>query len=225
MIRVSLPKIKPYSLPAADELPASRVEWQLDPDRAALLVHDMQRYFLAPYAGAPIPAVVDNTARLLTSFRALGAPVFYTAQPGRQAPDDRGLLTEFWGDGIGAVIDADPKAEEIVDALAPAPTDTVLVKWRYSAFQRSNLAERLAEQGRDQLVITGVYAHIGCQATAVEGFMRDIRPFLVADAVADFSREYHDQACTYVAQRCGVVATTADALAACSAPIHIGVPQ
>ncbi|WP_298175668.1 isochorismatase family protein [Saccharomonospora sp.] len=220
---MSLPKIQPYSLPTAAERPAERVDWRLDPDRAALLVHDMQRYFLASYQGDPIPEVVGNIADLATAFRDRGAPVFYTAQPGRQAPDERGLLTEFWGDGIGAVIDTDPEAADIVPGLAPEPGDTMLVKWRYSAFQRSTFAEQLAAQGRDQLVITGVYAHIGCQATAVEAFMLDIRPFLVSDAVADFSREHHDQACAYVAQRCGVVVTTADALSALSEPIHTGV--
>ncbi|GGO38177.1 isochorismatase family protein [Streptomyces lasiicapitis] len=211
---MSLPEIRPYPLPAAAELPAGRVDWRPDPARAALLVHDMQRYFLAPYAGAPVPEATANIARLAEAARERGVPVFYTAQPGRQDPADRGLLTEFWGDGIGAVIDTDPQAADIVDALAPAETDTVLVKWRYSAFQRSTFAERLAALGRDQLLITGVYAHIGLQATAVEAFMRDVQPFLLADAVADFSRERHDQACAYVAERCGVVTTTADALTA-----------
>jgi bifunctional isochorismate lyase/aryl carrier protein len=220
---MSLPRIQPYPLPTAAERPAGRVAWRLDPNRASLLVHDMQRYFLAPYAGEPIPEVVDNIATLATAFRDHGAPVFYTAQPGHQPPAERGLLTEFWGDGISAVIDTDPQAADIIPELAPEPADTVLVKWRYSAFQRSAFAEQLAELGRDQLVITGVYAHIGCQTTAVEAFMRDIRPFLVSDAVADFSREHHDQACAYVAQRCGVVTTTADAVSTLSAPIHTGV--
>lgn len=219
---MSLPEIRPYPLPGAGELPAGRVRWRPDPARAAVLVHDMQRYFLAPYAGAPVPEVTANIARLLTLARQRGVPVFYTAQPGRQDPADRGLLTEFWGDGIGRVIDADPRAADVVGDLAPETGDTVLVKWRYSAFQRSTFAEQLAALGRDQLLITGVYAHIGCQATAVEAFMRDVRPFLVADAVADFSRERHDQACEYVAQRCGAVTTTADALAALSAPIPAG---
>ncbi|WP_236243718.1 isochorismatase family protein [Streptomyces sp. CC228A] len=222
---MSLPEIRPYPLPAAADLPAGRVAWLPEPGRAALLVHDMQRYFLAPYAGAPVPEVTANIARLAAHARAQGIPVFYTAQPGRQDPADRGLLTEFWGDGIGAVIDADPQAADIVPALAPAEADTVLVKWRYSAFQRSTFAEQLAALGRDQLLITGVYAHIGLQATAVEAFMRDVQPFLVADAVADFSRERHDQACAYVAQRCGAVTTTADALAALSAPVPAGAAR
>ncbi|NUT48702.1 MAG: isochorismatase family protein [Saccharothrix sp.] len=222
---MSLPKIQPYTLPTAADVPAGRVSWRPDPARAALLVHDVQRYFLAPYEGAPIPEMTANIAALVAVARDRGVPVFYTAQPGRQDAVDRGLLTEFWGEGIGGVIDDDPGAADIVAELAPLPGDTVLTKWRYSAFQRSAFGDQLAALGRDQLLITGVYAHIGCQSTAVEAFMRDIRPFLVNDAVADFSRERHDQACEYVAQRCGVVTTTADALAALSAPITAGAPR
>ncbi|WP_018685477.1 isochorismatase family protein [Actinokineospora enzanensis] len=218
-----LPRIDDYPLPTAAELPAGRVDWRPDPARAALLVHDTQRYFLAPFAGAPIPRMLANIAVLLDAAREAKIPVIYTAQPGRQAAEDRGLLTEFWGQGIGAVIDRDPRAADIVTELAARPGDTVLTKWRYSAFQRTSLIERLAAAGRDQLLITGVYAHIGCQATAVEAFMRDVRPFLVADAVADFSRAHHDRACEYVAQCCGAVITTADTLTELSAPFAAGV--
>ena len=223
MSEMSLPRIEPYSLPEPTERPSGRVDWRPDPARAALLVHDMQRYFLAPYAGSPIPDVVGNIAALLAACRDNGVPVFYTAQPGRQDPADRGLLTDFWGDGIGAVIDDDPTAADVVDALAPRPGEAVLTKWRYSAFQRSTFAEQLASSGRTQLLVTGIYAHIGCQATAVEAFMRDVAPFLVADAVADFSRHHHDSACEYVAQRCGVVTGTADVLEAfAGAPVGVG---
>lgn len=218
-----LPAIAPYELPTQDDLPAPRVPWQLDPHRAALLIHDMQRYFLEPYQGSPVDELITNIADILVACRDRGVPVFYSAQPGHQAVEDRGLLSDFWGRGIGAVIDEQPGAADIVDDLAPAGTDTVLTKWRYSAFQRSPLAERLAELGRDQLLITGVYAHIGCQATAVDAFMGDIGPFLVADAVADFSRPRHDQACEYVANRCGVVTAThavLQALAAVTPAVH-----
>jgi len=63
-------------------------------------------------------------------------------------------------------------------------------------------------RGRDQLLITGVYAHIGCTATAVEAFQRDIETFIAADAVADFSRADHDQALHWIARTCGVPMTT-----------------
>ncbi|MHA6626140.1 isochorismatase family protein [Pseudonocardia sichuanensis] len=225
--RESLPRIEPYPLPDATDVPAGRVGWRPDPSRAALLVHDMQRYFLAAYApdAEPLASLMRNVAALVATCRERGVPVFYTAQPGRQDPRDRGLLTEFWGAGIGAVIDTDPRAAEIVDELAPAPSDVQLTKWRYSAFQRSTFAEQLAARGRDHLLITGVYAHIGCQTTAVEAFMRDVRPFLVADGVADFSRRHHEQALEYVAQRCGVVTTTAAVLEALDARVPAGAAR
>lgn len=56
----------------------------------------------------------------------------------------------------------------------------------------------LKESGRNQLIITGVYAHIGCMTTATDAFMRDIKPFMVADALTDFSRDEHLMSLKYV---------------------------
>ncbi|MEJ2885653.1 isochorismatase family protein [Actinomycetospora aeridis] len=213
---MSIPSIAPYPMPRSHELPASRPDWSPDPARAVLLVHDMQRYFLAPFSRTeePVSVCVEHIAALTARARDLGVPVVYTAQPGEQPPADRGLLDDLWGRGPAAAYLEDPGVVSIVDELAPEPGDEVLTKWRYSAFQRSRLAELLAEAGRDQLVITGIYAHIGCMVTAVDAFMRDVQPFLVADAVADFSRAHHEQALTWTAQRCGVVLSTEQALGA-----------
>lgn len=84
----------------------------------------------------------------------------------------------------------------------------MLTKWRYSAFFRSDLLEQLRAQGRDQLILCGVYAHVGVVATALEAFTNDIQTFLVADAVGDFSADHHRLALTYAAARCAVVTTT-----------------
>lgn len=202
--KAGLPAITPYPMPTAQDLPANRVPWSPCPSRAVLLVHDMQNYFLRAFAGAPIPDLVANIARIAEACRVLGVPVVYSAQPGGQNPEQRGLQLDMWGRGVGA----DPHDAAIVDALTPRREDTLLTKWRYTAFHRTGLAELLATEGRDQLVVTGIYAHIGCLMTATDAFMRDIQPFLVADAVADFSRADHEMALRYAAGRAGVVTTT-----------------
>ena len=203
---MGLPTIQNYVMPTEKDLPTNRVQhWKINSNRAALLIHDMQNYFLAAYEkGELMETLLSNIQKLKSLCRELGIPVYYTAQPGAQEPKDRALLTDFWGDGLPS----DPNIEAITKALAPEEGDVQLTKWRYSAFQRSDFLERLQNQGRDQLIITGIYAHIGCQTTAVDAFMYDIQPFFVGDALADFSREHHAAALTYVASRCGHTLTT-----------------
>ena len=211
---MALPKIAPYSYREQEH--QNRVNWRVDPARSALLVHDMQRYFVRAFElerdGQPLPdaqinIAIANIRRLLDTAHAANIPVYYTAQPPRQNPADRRLLTDFWGDGL-----QDDENARILDELAPTEADTVLTKWRYSAFVRSPLEEQLKDLGRDQLIIGGIYAHIGCLTTALEAFMRDIQPFMVADALADFTEKEHRMACEYASGRCARVLNTAEVL-------------
>ncbi len=195
--------IASYELPAEGSWPSCRAHWDFEPARAALLIHDMQEYFLEPYDPGlpPLRPVLGHLQSLRDACDASGVPVFFSAQPGEQSRAERGLLWDLWGPGLverpalGAL------------GLAPRTDDVMITKRRYSAFHDTALATLLAERGRDQLLITGVYAHIGCLATAVDGFMRGIQPFVVADALADFSKEDHLVALRQVARTCGVVTT------------------
>lgn len=203
---MAIPKIQSYQLPVADDYPKNKVNWLLEPKKAALLIHDMQEYFVGFY-GEKSPlmqAVIDNIVRLKAFAKANGIPVYYTAQPAEQDPSDRALLNDMWGPGLTRF----PAEQPVVAALAPDADDIVLTKWRYSAFHRSDLEEQLKQQGRNQLIICGVYAHIGVMISAADAFMRDIKPFLIGDAIADFSYDEHVMALSYVAGRCGRVTTT-----------------
>jgi len=199
---MGLPKIASYELPFVAQIPLARAKWAFDPDRAALLIHDMQNYFVSAFEpdDSPIAPVVANIGRLKAAAVTAGMPVFYTAQNGNQDRRDRGLQADLWGPGMTTM----PEHQPIIDLLRPAADDIVVVKHRYSAFQQSNLADLMRVRDRDQIVISGIYAHIGCLMTASEAFQRDIQPFFVADAVADFSREKHDMALSYVAATCGI---------------------
>jgi isochorismate hydrolase len=203
-----IPPIEDYPMPSAGSLPENTATWTVDPDRAVLLIHDMQRYFLKPFPYGVRTALVANVALLRERAAALGMPIAYTAQPGGMTEAQRGLLKDFWGPGMRV----DPADRQVVDEVAPAPVDWVFTKWRYSAFFKSDLLARMRAHGRDQLVVCGVYAHVGVLMTAVEAFTNDIEAFLVADAVADFTEDHHQLALTYAASRCAVVLTAKEVL-------------
>ncbi|QLH63854.1 isochorismatase family protein [Serratia symbiotica] len=207
---MTIPELNDYALPTANQLPDNKVNWRLESPRAALLIHDMQQYFLNFWGtdSLLIKHVVENIANLRRYCKQQGIPVFYTAQPNQQSDEDRALLNDLWGPGLNK----HPEQQAIIAALAPDEDDNVLDKWRYSAFHRSPLQEILHCAGRDQLIICGIYAHIGCLTTAIDAFMRDIQPFMVSDGLADFSREKHLMALRYTAECCGQVVTTASLL-------------
>lgn len=207
---MAIPAISSYIMPKETNLPKNKVPWIVDPDRSVLLIHDMQQYFIDYYNqdASPIPELIAHAKAIKNRCSELGIPIVYTAQPGNQKAEDRALLTDFWGTGLKD----NPNQTKVIDELAPGKNDLVLTKWRYSAFKKTNLLEIMNEQGRDQLIICGVYAHIGCLMTAGEAFMSDIQPFFVADAVADFSLEEHKMAIKYVTERCAAVFSTAQIL-------------
>ena len=81
---MAIPSIAPYSIPTLTAKPA--VNWALHADRAALLVHDMQNYFISAYTPDDEPAstMVTNIRELIARADEVGIPVLYTAQPPEQ---------------------------------------------------------------------------------------------------------------------------------------------
>lgn len=175
----------------------------------------MQRYFVDAYRldHEPMATALPNMIGIREACRAAGVPVVFTAQPGDQHPSRRGILADFWGRGLTCGRD-----EEIISQLAPSDADIRVTKWRYSGFQRTDLRQLLAHHGRDQLIVVGVYAHMGCMISATDAFMSDVAPFFVVDAMADFSRDEHRMAADYIAKRAGRVMTSDHVIDALALP-------
>ncbi len=206
-----IPPISPYRLGDVSPRSSRLLDWKVDPARAVLLIHDMQNYFVDVYeAGAePLATVIPTIAGLRDACDAARIPVVLTAQSPGQHPSRRGLLADRWGCGISTEEQA-----RVIEPLRARPDDIVVTKWRYSAFARTDLRSLMAHDGRDQLLITGVYAHIGCMLTAADAFMQDVQAFFISDGVADFNAAFHGGAIDYVNNTCGVAITSDEALVA-----------
>ncbi|MEN8651475.1 isochorismatase family protein [Streptomyces sp. 21So2-11] len=202
---MGLPAIDSYPMPDRSAIPPPCVPWTIDPARAALLILDMQNHFVRtfPAGHSPVVDLVNNITALRELAGSLDMPVIFSAEPAAQQPGQRGLLADIWGPGIGP----EPDAAAILTELSPRPGEHLLANVRHNAFLRSHLGRLLRSTGRDQLVICGVYAHLGVLLTAADAFMQDIQPFVIADAVADLSAEEHAMALRWAA-RSGVVCTT-----------------
>ena len=47
---MALPSIAPYSVPQAGDLPVNKVSWRPEPERAVLLIHDMEKHFVNAFS-------------------------------------------------------------------------------------------------------------------------------------------------------------------------------
>jgi len=150
----------------------------------------MQRYFVDPQGAAYLPsaqAILGNVGLLVRSFRAARRPVIYTRHMHHPDGLDAGMMGTWWGRSL-----LEGTAEtEIHPALAPAPTDKIVMKHRYSAFYDTDLETVLRVLGIEDLGICGVLTNLCCETTARDAFSRDFRVFFHADATGTETEEMH----------------------------------
>lgn len=200
------PRIEPYEIDAGDYLLHNKSSWTVSADDAALLIYDMQTWYVNRYDN-PSP-LMNNVGRLRKACTQAGMPVFFAAAQKVRHVAERGIAYDLWGPGICAVSDAKDEDDGFPPELTPSDSDFVVHKRKYSAFYDTNFENLLRSTNRSQLILCGVYAHHGCMVTAIEAYMRNFKVFFVGDALGDLSWEGHDMALRYVPEVCGQIALT-----------------
>lgn len=175
-----LDKIRPFNHHVMD----------LKPGNSALLVIDMQEFFLDPASPtftcgglAILPAV----KRLVAAFRRANRPVIFTRHVHHPSNLDSGIMQWWWE---GMCLEGSPESEIHPD-LAPLPTEKVVLKHRYSAFYNTDLETVLRCLKVEDLVITGIMTNMCCESTARDAYFRDYRVFFPADANGSINEEMH----------------------------------
>jgi len=174
---------------------------RIDPAATALVVVDMQNYFMKEGMQACCDTardIVPYVNRLAAAVRGAGGTVVWIVTEALEgAVKDWPNFYELGGDKGRETRLRDLARGSEGHALWPAlqreDGDLVVTKLRYSAFIEgsSNLEAQLRERGIDTVVITGVATNVCCESTARDAMMRDFRTIMVSDGNAAMSDEEH----------------------------------
>ncbi|MEE9296453.1 MAG: hydrolase [Phycisphaerae bacterium] len=160
---------------------------RLDPDRAALLVIDMQ---------AKLLGLIEDRNRIVEASGMLigGAGLF-------ELPV---LVTEQYPQGIG------PTDSELSAELKRVGAE-VLCKTTFSACGDQAVRVRLREIDREQIILCGIETHVCVQQTAMDLLTMDYQVFVCADAVGSRGHLDYDTA-LHRMRRAGAAVTTVEAV-------------
>ena len=172
------------------------------PARTALLVVDMQNYFVEPGQACEIPAareIVPNINRLAREARDSGAAVVWILMTqGAETVKSWSVFydhlnTEAYGRNEMERLSAGDHGNALWHAMEPAPGDLTVRKSRFSAFIQgsSDLHDILRSRGIDTVIVTGTTTNTCCQTTALDAMMLDYKVIFVSDATATRNDEQH----------------------------------
>src|SRR5262245_10844936 len=176
---------------------------KLEVGRTALLFFDMLNVY---YHGAPaekkerMHPVVANAARLLAAARAASLHVAYAQANHR--PDgmirsmvvtDTDMQLRPWPNGL-CNPGVHPATEgsweaQIIAELKPESQDSVILKYRWSAFHQTARDLALRARGVDTLILSGGAVEVGIASTAYAARDLDYNLIIAGDACSDSASE------------------------------------
>jgi isochorismate hydrolase len=164
-----------------------RHKFDFKPNASALLILDMQRYFLDKNSNAYIPsaaAILPNIIKIMNAFLKNNLTVILTRHI--DAQNDNNLMIKWWQNSI--------KEKDFLSEIIPElnhPDAIVIRKEQYDAFYHTALLDILEENKISQLIITGVMTHLCCETTARSAFIRGFNVFFPIDGTATYNEDYH----------------------------------
>lgn len=141
----------------------------LDRDRTVVLVIDVQERLGAAMQQPAFERVVKNTRILIEAAKELGLPL---------------LVTEQYPKGLGPTVS--PLKELLNDDSTP------IEKVAFSCGAVKEVARRLFQSGRRQVVVAGMETHVCVFQTVRDLVAGGYAPFVVRDAVLSRTQENHD---------------------------------
>lgn len=157
------------------------------PGKSALLIIDMQKYFIEPTSHAYIPSaevILPGVKKLIATYSKKNLPVIFTLHSNTK--ENAGMMRKWWP----KLIDEGTPESNLPEELE-LYSGIQIEKHQYDAFYDTNLEEILHKKNISQLVICGVMTNICCETTARSAFIRGFEVFFCVDGTAAYSEEHH----------------------------------
>ena len=157
------------------------------PKQSALLILDMQRYFLDKHSHAFIPSalpIISKLKKMATVYIKKGLPVILTRH--LNTTDDAQVMARWWKD----LIQEGDELSEIIPKFK-LPCTEIIIKTQYDGFYKTPLEKILKDKGISQLIVTGVMTHLCCETTARSAFVKGFDVFFSIDGTATYYEDFH----------------------------------
>jgi isochorismate hydrolase len=198
----------------ANALPINRRAAAFSLANSALLIIDMQRYFLCASSHAFLPAapaIIPNINALIAVFKKAARPVYFTRHA--NSAHNAGQMAVWWHE----LLTRDHPLGDIQNTLH-FNKDSIIEKTQYDAFFNTDLESRLLQSSTKQLVISGVSTHLCCESTARSAFVHGFAVFIAIDGTATLNRELHFASLNGLAHACAIPLLAGDLIAASPEP-------
>ena len=149
--------------------------------RSSLIIVDMQNFFFRDAVRRRnLDQVVRNINTLIEYFDERSMPVFHVLSGYKADGSDWDL--KMRAAGKPELIEGTQEAT-ILPGIQALNNHQTVVKTRYSAFFKTNLAELLQTKNIDRTVVVGAYTHYCVNATVFDAYCHDFVPCVITDAV------------------------------------------
>ena len=163
----------------------------------ALLIIDMLNDFFRQHAhlAEQRTRLVAAINTLAEAFREQSQPVFWVRQ--EFAPDMHDAFLEMRKHNLRVTI-AGTDGCELLPELDRRPTDTTIVKKRYSAFFGTELEAMLERIRPEVLVVAGINTHACVRTTVIDAYQRDYEVVVATEGIASYDEAHHDMTKRYL---------------------------
>ena len=160
--------------------------------KPALLIIDFTNGFADEnfLGGGNIGDAVDNTVVLLAAARDRNVPIVFSRHAYSTDGSDFGLFVQK--NQTLRHLTVENASTQIVEKIAPRPSELVLVKRHPSVFFGTDLISWLVARQVDTVLVTGCSTSGCVRASAVDALCFGLRPIVVRDCVGDRARAPHE---------------------------------